>query len=62
MSDRDRMLARAEALIAAAVAILYPACGEQLTIGIVQQMAEEQARLTTYGRLTSETPPSEVRH
>lgn len=44
MSDRDRMLARAEALIAAAVAILYPACGEQLTIGIAQQTPPSDAR------------------
>lgn len=43
--NREAALHAAEALIANAVALLYPICGEQITAGVLAQMAEEQARL-----------------
>lgn len=62
MSDREAILASAEELIASAVRLLYPHCGEQTTIGILQQMAEEQARFVSFGRLMTEKAPSASRH
>lgn len=43
MADRHIALARAEALISAAVAILRPLCGLQVALGVLAQMVEEQA-------------------
>lgn len=48
--NRQAVLASAEALIHNAVRLLWPLCGEQVTIGILQAMAEEQARCVTIAR------------
>lgn len=43
MADRQIALARAEALIAAAVSLLRPLCGLHVALGVLAQMVEEQA-------------------
>lgn len=45
--NRQAVLDSAETLIHNAVRLLWPLCGEQVTIGILQAMAEEQARCMT---------------
>jgi hypothetical protein len=45
--QRQEILESAEQLIRNAVRLLWPLCGEQVTIGILQAMAEEQSRYTT---------------
>ena len=47
MTDREAILASVEELIVAAVALLYPHCGEHVTASVLTQMAEEQARYRT---------------
>lgn len=63
MSDdnRDALLASAEGLIASAVALLFPHCGEHLTVGILAQMAEEQSRMCSVERIAAD-PPTPTRH
>lgn len=43
--NREAVLHTAETLIANAVALLYPICGQHVTATVLAQMAEEQARL-----------------
>lgn len=43
MADRQIALARAEALIAAAIALLRPLCGLHVAVGVLEQMIQEQA-------------------
>lgn len=62
MTDRETVLVTVDAIIASAVQMLYPLCGEQVTIGILQQMAEEQATLASLGRLIMELPPTSAKH
>ena len=44
MSDREAVLSAVEQLVASAVGLLHPLCGEQLTVGIIAQIAEDQAK------------------
>lgn len=50
MADRQMALARAEALIAAALALLRPLCGLQVAVGVLEQMVQERARADVSGR------------
>jgi hypothetical protein len=45
--NRQEILSTAETLIRNAVKLLWPLCGEKVTIGILQAMAEEQSRYAT---------------
>lgn len=62
MANRDAILASAEALIATAVRLLHPLCGEHVTVGIVAQVAEEQARLASMRAIIEAVPPSQAKH
>lgn len=57
-----RAVARAEALISAAVHILHRHAGEDVTIGLIHQMAEEQARLASLERIITAVPESTTAH
>lgn len=59
---RRMALAAAEAHILQAVSILYPICGEQVTMAVLQQMAEEQSRLATMQPLLTAKAPSQARN
>lgn len=54
--NRQAILDSAEQLVRNAVRLLWPLCGEQVTIGILQAMAEEQSRYTTL--LNTRQPPT----
>lgn len=58
--NRQAILDSAEQLIRNAVRLLWPLCGEQVTIGILQAMAEEQSRYTTL--LHTKQPLSRAAH
>lgn len=60
--NRQATLHAAENLIASAVALLYPLCGEHVTRGLLEQMVHEQARFASFSRLYHEQPPSEAHH
>lgn len=62
MANRDAILASAEALIAAAVRLLHPLCGEHVSVGIIVQMAEEQAKLASLRAIIEAEPPTQARH
>jgi len=57
---RKNLLASAELLIQHAVRLLWPMCGEQVTVGILQAMAEEQARYATL--VHDRQPPTPAVH
>ena len=62
MANRDAILASAEALIAAAVRLLHPLCGEHVTVGTIAMMAEEQAKLASLAAIIQAEPPTPARH
>jgi hypothetical protein len=61
-TNREALLAGAESLIASAVALLHPVCGQHLTVGILAQMAEEQSRLRSAEGAIFADPPTQSRH
>lgn len=60
--DQAVAIARAEAMIAAAIRILFPHCGGSVAVGVVEQMAKEQVALLALEPLLSLDPKRATPH